>query len=201
MSEEKKILRRKMISIRDSIDPEKRKTADGKIRKSFLECFRERFQPETETKDCLILLYASTRSEVDTFGIWKELMGSQIRFAFPKVLGKRHMEFFITESQADLKEAFQGILEPVTTEVVTEEMIRNSYCILVMPGVAFDEAGNRMGYGGGFYDTYLERFEKDIDLKAALAFEAQICKEGLVTEEHDRKPDLIITENRVIEVV
>ena len=64
-----------------------------------------------------------------------------------------------------------------------------------MPGVAFDEECHRIGYGGGFYDKYLE---KHPNLHAiAIAFELQMYRE-LPFEEHDIKPEKVVTQKRKV---
>ena len=67
--------------------------------------------------------------------------------------------------------------------------------VLVVPGVAFDENGGRMGYGGGYYDTYIEKYK--VENTVALAFESQI-KDSVPKEEHDRIMKKIITDKRII---
>ena len=65
---------------------------------------------------------------------------------------------------------------------------------MIMPGVSFDEECHRIGYGGGFYDKYLE---KHPDLHTiAVAFELQMYRE-LPFEEHDIKPEKVITEKHI----
>ena len=65
-----------------------------------------------------------------------------------------------------------------------------------MPGVGFDSAGRRLGYGGGYYDRLIETLRPGTSL-IALAFDAQVVDE-IPAEEHDKKVDKIITETRVI---
>ena len=66
-----------------------------------------------------------------------------------------------------------------------------------MPGLAFDKEHNRIGYGGGFYDRYLERYADTDFIKVALAYDFQIF-DKLKVEEHDQKIDAVITEDGVI---
>ena len=66
--------------------------------------------------------------------------------------------------------------------------------LLIMPGVAFDEECRRIGYGGGFYDKYLEKHPGLYAI--AIAFELQMYRE-LPCEEHDIRPEKIITEKQV----
>ena len=68
--------------------------------------------------------------------------------------------------------------------------------LMLMPGVAFDESRNRVGYKGGFYDRYLERHPEIRTL--ALAFDCQILDETIEADSHDIKPHGILTEKRGI---
>ena len=203
MSEEKKAIRKHMILLRDSLSEETRKEADKLIRERFSDHFRDDLFGKKEQK-ILILLYASARSEVDTFLLRKSLLdraeksGRRILFAYPKVEGPRKMTFYQVRSEEDLQPAFHGIKEPVTKETVTEGLMRECFTLLVMPGVAFDEELNRMGYGGGYYDTFLEAYGSFLDVRAALAYEIQITEWPLFTEPHDQRPDLIVTEKRLL---
>ena len=65
-----------------------------------------------------------------------------------------------------------------------------------MPGVAFDEQRNRLGYGKGYYDRFLEKNPKH--KTAAMAFDFQVQEKELPHEKTDLKPDVIVTEKRII---
>ena len=73
----------------------------------------------------------------------------------------------------------------------------NDHHVLVLvPGVAFDYSHNRIGYNGGFYDRFLE---KNKEVKTiALAYDLQVVDFEIPSEEHDIKPDKMITENALI---
>ena len=68
---------------------------------------------------------------------------------------------------------------------------------MIIPGVAFDKHRNRLGYGGGFYDSFLGGLKGTGISKVAVAYELQIVDE-VPSEGHDLKPDAIITEKRII---
>ena len=68
---------------------------------------------------------------------------------------------------------------------------------MLLPGLAFDPEGNRIGYGAGYYDRYLAKYPKDYFLKIALAYDFQILKQ-IKGNEHDVKADMIITPNQII---
>ena len=106
------------------------------------------------------------------------------------------MRFYRIQSLAELKEGYKGILEPEgNTESYEYAPEEAANCLLLMPGSIFDPLGNRMGYGGGFYDRYLE--QHPVFYKAAVAFSFQIV-DHIETESYDLKPDCIITEQAVL---
>jgi len=69
--------------------------------------------------------------------------------------------------------------------------------LVIVPGVAFDERGNRLGYGGGYYDRFFTELRDGVPL-VAVAFEVQVLPEVPVAP-WDRRVDLIITESRIID--
>ena len=69
--------------------------------------------------------------------------------------------------------------------------------VVIVPGSAFDRAGGRMGYGGGFYDTFLTRLRPDAR-RIGIGFDLQVV-ERVPREAHDLCVDLIVTETRAIE--
>ena len=70
--------------------------------------------------------------------------------------------------------------------------------LIIMPGVAFDENKNRIGFGGGYYDRFLLKFDKNkIPLTIAVCYDFQVI-DYIPAENHDQKPDFIITEKRTL---
>lgn len=137
-----------------------------------------------------IYCYISFHHEVDTREIIQTAWQQGKRVAAPKVDGKE-MEFFYVTSPADLKAGYCNIMEPVT-----QEKADASDALVIMPGAAFDRECQRIGYGGGFYDKYLERHPRYSRL--ALAFDLQIT-DYIPADTYDIKPEVIITESETIE--
>ncbi len=137
-----------------------------------------------------VYIYVSYGTEADTtFLIEKLLQQQQHIVAVPRVNGKE-MDFYRIKEMADLKPGFNGIPEPANGQLVTE-------CngIMFMPGLVFDKYHGRIGYGGGYYDRYLSKHKNDNIFKVAIAYDFQVLKtEKIIMEEHDIKPDIIITE-------
>ncbi len=129
---------------------------------------------------------AETRKIIDTaFEMGKDVW-------VPKVTGKI-MHFYRIENMNELKPGIHGIPEPADDH--PPEDTEDACGLLIMPGVAFDERCRRVGYGGGYYDRYLEDHPKLH--RMALAFEFQIFPE-VPYEEHDICPEILITERRII---
>ena len=102
-----------------------------------------------------ILGFVSYGSEICTTEILENALQDGKRVYVPKVEGQE-MRFYRIQSLAELKEGYKGILEPEgNTESYEYAPEEAANCLLLMPGSVFDPLGNRMGYGGGFYDRYL----------------------------------------------
>ncbi|WP_066719790.1 5-formyltetrahydrofolate cyclo-ligase [Clostridium sp. Marseille-P299] len=143
----------------------------------------------------VILCYVSFEHEVDTHEVINLALQNLKRVAVPKVHEKRRMEFYEIKSLNELKPSKLGILEPVSEVPITYEKTMNY--TMIMPGVAFDKQLHRIGYGGGYYDRYLERFEKDNITKIALAYDFQVYDE-VPSEAFDYQPDILITPSQIL---
>lgn len=101
-----------------------------------------------------ILIYISKIDEVDTFNIISALWKMGKNVYVPKVNG-RAMDFYLITSFTELKKGSFGIFEPTSNIKITEF----SQACIIMPALLIDVNNNRLGYGGGFYDRYLENKE------------------------------------------
>lgn len=135
-----------------------------------------------------VMVYADYNHEVMTRYIIEEAWKQKKEVAVPKVSGK-DMIFYRLTDFAQLKEGYYGIPEPTEGEVVDWQD-----ALMIMPGVAFDKANHRVGYGGGFYDRFLEKHPALI--RVAVAFEFQILKQVPV-EPTDILPQIIVTEEKL----
>lgn len=135
-----------------------------------------------------IYVYASFKNEVMTKPLIKKALLEGKKVALPKVLGKE-IEFFYIKGEEDLEESSYGILEPKEGC----EKAEDKNALLIMPGVAFDKENNRVGYGAGYYDKYLQK--PNNHYKIALAYKFQIF-DSVSYDEYDIRPDLVLTEER-----
>ncbi|HIW69999.1 MAG TPA: 5-formyltetrahydrofolate cyclo-ligase [Candidatus Limosilactobacillus merdipullorum] len=105
----------------------------------------------------------------------------------PRVIGKRQMEFVRLTEQTQFHESSFGVLEPLGDDVVGLYQID----LMVVPGVAFTSSGKRLGFGGGFYDTCLAKFNHQT---VSLALRPQIASEDAwETQPYDQSVDRVLT--------
>ena len=180
-------IRKKCLWYRDAMEPDKWAEAGRIIKERVL--LMERLK-EAE----VIFLYAAYKSEVPTKELIRELLASGKRVALPKVNGKR-MDFYEITAWEELLPGYQGILEPKAHE--TALMLPRESDVMLLPGAAFDNRGGRIGYGGGYYDRYLKELEaagRKQPYLIGICYYRQLWKDGLPTEEWDKRMDCIITE-------
>ena len=130
--------------------------------------------------------YLSFNQEVRTTPIIERAWADGKRVAVPKVIGK-DMVFIWLDSFDQLGPGYYGITEPMENGPVADD----GTALILMPGLAFDPEGHRVGYGGGFYDRYLEA-QPNHPL-VALCYDFQLF-DHLDVESHDVPVDLVLTD-------
>lgn len=180
--ETKKQIRTSILSKRRALSKEEWTLKSQKIQQRL---FAHPWFQEAEHIYC----YVDYNKEVGTKEIIQRAWAEKKRVWVPRVHGHT-MDFYQIETFDDLEPGAYGILEPVTQKVAEAKE-----GLMIQPGVGFDQKCHRLGYGGGFYDRYLE--EHPNLRKIALAFELQIV-ENIPTEETDICPDCIMTEVQTI---
>ena len=131
----------------------------------------------------LILAYVSLKEEVDTIELIKYSLKIGKQVAVPKCEGNNIIFYYIYMLE-ELEEGKFGILEPKTNEIVNN--FDNSICIV--PGIAFDKENNRIGYGKGFYDRFLEKYN---GIRIGLSYTECMC-DKIDEDKNDIKMDIII---------
>ena len=130
--------------------------------------------------------YLSFNQEVRTNPIIERAWADGKRVAVPKVIGDE-MRFIWLDSFDQLGEGYFGIAEPIEDGPVADD----ETALILMPGLAFDTEGRRIGYGGGFYDRWLEAHPGHPLL--ALCYDFQLLPR-LDVEEHDIPVDIVLTD-------
>ncbi len=136
-----------------------------------------------------LCIYISINKEVDTRPLIEACIRDGKRIAAPRITDGV-MDFYYFDDMSELQPGFFDILEPTGDDKADVDK-----ALIIMPGVAFDENRNRIGYGGGYYDRYL--YEHNVKNTIALAYEVQIV-DKVEADSYDIKPDMIITEGRTI---
>lgn len=129
--------------------------------------------------------YLPFNQEVQTIPILNRALAEGKRVAVPKVYGDEMRFIYITDL-TQIKPGFKGIPEPVMDEPVADDPM----ALVLIPGLAFDTQGHRVGYGGGFYDRFLKR--EALHPTVALCYDFQIFP-LLNTEIHDVPVDMVLS--------
>ncbi len=173
---DKASLRKKYLMLRSQID-----NRDIKDKNIYNKVINDDHVMKADT----ILTYVSYHSEVDTYQLINYFLSHGKKVAVPKV--ERHnLVFYYINSLNDLKKGSYGIMEPTTNEPVAD--LTNA--VSLTPALCYTKDGNRLGYGGGYYDRYYENHQL---FKIGLCYCALIANH-LPTEVNDIRVDLLITE-------
>ena len=137
-----------------------------------------------------IFCYVSQGSEVGTHGLIRGWLATGKRVMVPAFDSRRQLyrPVWLHDFDRDLAPGQLGILEPRTFAPAGD-----AANIAIVPGVAFDAQGHRLGHGKGYYDEMLHSF---VGLKIALAFDCQILPTVPATD-HDVPMDVVVTETTV----
>lgn len=145
-----------------------------------------------------VMFYASFRSEVRTWEAMARSLELGMRVALPLTLpASRGLQpRLITDPHRQLRPGYCAIPEPdpEQTEIVSPRELE----VVIVPGSAFDLQGGRVGYGGGFYDRFLQR-EAPQALRIGLAFAVQLRSTPLPLADHDQRLDMLVSEAGVYE--
>lgn len=182
MIRKKKDIRQKIKTLKKAIDVKTSIALSQKI------CTRL-IQTETfQQADCIAIYYAM-EDEVQTSELIEQWYLKK-KIVLPVISGE-DIHFYAYTGEKCLTKSTFGILEPTitTTTPVPPEQID----LFIVPGVAFDRNGNRLGRGKGYYDRYLANLTQPI---IGLCFDFQLL-DHIPTAPHDKKMTAIITESAI----
>lgn len=128
--------------------------------------------------------YLPYNQEVRTIPMLEQAIADGKKVAVPKVIGDT-MVFIYMDDLSRVEKGYAGIPEPVDNEPVADD----KEALVLMPGIAFTKKGDRMGYGGGFYDRFLADEPNHPTLALCYAFQ---MVEKLPTEEYDIPVDVVL---------
>jgi 5-formyltetrahydrofolate cyclo-ligase len=186
----KEEIRKAVLQKRDAIPAVVKREKDALVREQVLSI------PEFISARTIVF-YAAFRSEVGTRTLLEESLAREKRVVLPKVNTALHtLILYEVKHMDELTPGYMGIPEPPQMD---ERLVGiDDADLVVIPGAGFDFAGNRLGYGAGYYDSLLSKRKKKIPV-IALAYEEQIV-DSIPAETHDVKVDIIVTDKRVIRI-
>ena len=141
------------------------------------------------------LCYISKSGEIDTESIIEWLLKSGKTVAAPKLRDSEgNMDFYVISSLDDTEKCAFGVREPIAEKCKKLSEFSDSVCVI--PALAFDKKGFRLGYGKGCYDRFLKDFS---GLKIGLCYEKCLA-DNLPKGRFDIAADIVVTENEIIYV-
>lgn len=179
-------IRFEIIQKRDAAKPEEARRYSEQITERIMSL------PEYEAASD-VFMYASFRSEVATRDLFLFTIEKKGHVYLPKVESRTKMIFVKVTSPDEVRKGFRGIFEPVSSDA--SDVIPS---LIVVPMVAYNEKGARLGYGGGFYDRTLP-FYKGRSFLCGAAFSCQYFSDIPCTET-DIRMDAVITEKETIRI-
>ncbi|HVJ49745.1 5-formyltetrahydrofolate cyclo-ligase, partial [Desulfitobacterium sp.] len=142
-----------------------------------------------------IMVFLNFRDEVNTTLLAEKILASSKRLILPRCAPHGVL---IPAEIRDLKENIEpgkwGIREPKKEGLILANP--EDIDLIIIPGAAFDRQGNRLGYGGGYYDRFLTRLRSEVP-KIALAFACQILPE-IPVDPYDLRMDALVTEEGIL---
>ena len=184
--EYKKSLRKKYKTIRTEMPEGVKKSRDRAILEKILSL------PAYKSSS-LLLTYVSTEIEVDTIGLINRALADGKTVAVPKCDdSKGNMTFYEIHSLNDLEPGYFSVLEPVPERCRAIKNFHGAFCIV--PALAYDRFGYRLGYGKGYYDRFLSAYPEIF--KAGIEY--CCCMETcLIHGKFDIPSDIVVTEKYV----
>ncbi len=191
LSEAKKALRATVLAARDAMPLAARQQAGDAIMQRLygLDVYRDANR---------VLTYMSIGAEVDTHGFFERLLGDGKMAVLPRIdKASKSLTLHRVEGDADLVDGIWGIREP---RADAPRMAITDLDMVLMPGLAFDFTGNRLGYGAGYYDRLLAPAKKTSrPVRVAAAFDCQVV-DAVPAGSADQPFQFLITETRLLRI-
>ncbi len=147
-TEQKKVLRKHMLTQRAALDPWQKKSWDQDLCESLWELISKQ---QWSTIHC----YLPMRTEVDIVPLIRRMLAGNITVVTPKTLPDRKLQHLVLRSLDELEWGVFGTSHPANARTFSGD-----YDLIIVPGLAFDKDNYRLGYGGGYYDAFLTQNPK-----------------------------------------
>lgn len=179
--EEKKDLRRRVRQQLNALTPEELERSDEALFQRFLAL------PQVREAKTIFAFWGIPGKEPETAKLIEKLVAQGKRIGLPRMLPGHLMEIRQYVPERPMVQVSFGISEPDTSCPILE---RDDIDLILVPAVCYDRQGYRLGFGGGYYDRWLEKFQ---------GFRVGMCRGAVLqdkvpTEPHDSRVDLLLTE-------
>lgn len=191
MEQERDHLRQRILKKREALSSEEREQSSLQIAEKLL------LHPAARLCQTFFI-YCSYRSEVATADLINMLLEADKVVAVPLCLPEQTgmQAVAITDTALDLASGYRGIPEPRPSVAGTQTLSPSQIDAAIIPGVVFDRTGQRLGYGGGYYDRFLGCLAPEA-VRIGLAFSCQVV-DRIPALSHDIPMDFVITEQEVL---
>ncbi len=183
---DKKILRKRLIESRKSLDKTEKAKWDKIISEKIInsDYFKNAEQ---------VLIFSSTDDEFDTRYIIERCRLLYKRVFYPLCIDSEgKMEFYKVDFVGDLQVGMYNILEPKST---CKKYIPQDNDLIIVPCLSADRHKNRMGYGKGYYDRFLKDFN---GMSVSPCYDI-LLEDEIPTDKYDMKINIIVTDKEVIQ--
>jgi 5-formyltetrahydrofolate cyclo-ligase len=180
-------------SLRQQILTRRRALSREEWRESSLMAQRQLMSLEAFRQAGCVALYAPAHNETDTSDILAAAFEAGKRVLYPAVCGDR-MVLRQVLGVSCLSTGCFGILEPRPTG---SDHLADEPDLIVVPGVVFDCAGHRIGYGKGYYDRFLQHPDRNAHL-VGLCHDFQLIEGAIPAEQHDIRMEILVTDRRIV---
>lgn len=182
LDKEKKVIRESLLAKRAELDKIKKRAYDRWVCEQLFIKIKERNAK-------VVHAYLTMGTEINITPLLQNLLSNNITVVTPKTLPKRVLENRILHSLAEIEKGVFGTTHPAQADVYT-----GPYDFVIIPGLAFDDANNRLGYGGAYYDTFLAQQPTAFKQGILYPFQKIVT---VPTEAHDIKLDHILVNEAI----
>lgn len=188
MMDQKKKFRETLLQRRASMSSDLIESGSAAVQKNLKILFASHF-----TENAFLGGYRTLPGEVDVEPFFRELLDNGDLVCFPRLDGEglQFVRVMSLESEAFWAKHAWGIWEPKSA---LPEVEKTAISALIVPLLGVDLAGNRIGFGKGFYDRYLAGFT---GWKVGVAFDWQISSDSIPMDEHDVPLDIVVSESDI----
>ncbi|OQY09363.1 MAG: 5-formyltetrahydrofolate cyclo-ligase, partial [Fusobacteriia bacterium 4572_132] len=171
--------------IRKELKEKRRKLSSEYVKQKSDILYKKIVRSEIYQKSKIIMSYCSIQNEVDTLKINKKILNDGKKLIIPYI--ERKKDIIIPVEIKNMEELVLGKYGILESKNLQNRIKKEKIDLILVPAIAYDKLGNRIGFGGGYYDKFMGNYN---GIKIGLAYSFQII-EKIETEKHDIKLDKV----------